>query len=382
MNILYVYADGENEFNCSKWNCIIPAKYVNKTNGNKANTIHINKWASNDEEALKLTKDSDIIVVERNYFGDILTAIQFWKVRNKTLIGIFDDAYLLMHPSNVSYDFWHNGIQPVLIKNKDGTEKTQMAKIIPHPATQFKWGIQLFKGIQVPSVMLAKDWYPYNNTYYIKNYLDLEKYENVGIMHPHSDKEILIGWHGSMSHYHSFVDSGLLDALRKIEKEYPNVKVLIGGDKRIFDELKIKNKIYQPFVSEEEFLSVINSLDIGLAPLSGEYDKRRSWIKPLEYMILKKPWIATDYITYSDLKPYGVLTENGYSNWVKALREVIDNIDDYKEKAQKEPYEFALKQSSEENVKKVILPFYEKMIEKEYPIMTREGTENNGDLSI
>jgi len=118
LNILYVYADGENEFNCSKWNCIIPAKYVNKTNGNKANTIHINKWAINDEEALKLTKDSDIIVVERNYFGDILTAIQFWKVRNKTLIGIFDDAYLLMHPSNVSYDFWHNGIQPVLIKIK------------------------------------------------------------------------------------------------------------------------------------------------------------------------------------------------------------------------------------------------------------------------
>lgn len=368
MNVLYVYADGEHEMNCSKWNCLIPAKYINKLEGHTANTIHINDWVKNDENSQKLSSEADIIVVERNYFGDTLTIIQYWKVRGKTIIGIFDDAYHIMHPMNPSYRFWNYG--EIRGRDREGNEK--VVNMNPTPIEQFKWGLKLLKGIQVPSVNLAKDWLTHTDTYFVHNFLDWDKYENIEPMYPHGDDEIIIGWHGSLSHYSSFVESGVLDALRKIGKKYPHVKVLLGGDKRNFDNLEVKNKVFQPYVPEDQFTSLIKSFDIGLAPLSGEYDKRRSWIKVLEYMALQVPWVATDYITYDELKPYGIVTENGYTNWVAALSNAIENIAELKEKAKKEPFEFAKSQSSEIGVRKVTLPLYQQLIDGDYPNILRE----------
>lgn len=368
MNILYVFADRESEMNCSKWNCLIPAKFINKLEGNKADAIHVSDWVNSTEEAQKLSKEADLIVVERNYFGDTLTAIQYWKVRGKSIMGIFDDAYHIMHPMNVSYRFWNYGE----MKGVDKEGKEQTAFMTPVPIEQFKWGLKMLKGIQVPSVNLAKDWLTHTDTYFVHNYLDMEKYKDVTPMYPHGDDEILIGWHGSLSHHNSFTESGVMDALRKISKKYPQVKVLIGGDKRVFDLLEVKNKVFQNFVPEEEFTSIIKSFDIGLAPLSGEYDKRRSWIKVLEYMALQIPWIATDYITYDELKEFGTVTENGYSAWASALANTIDNIADYKERAKGEPYEFVLKQSAEINVRKVTLPLYQRVIDSKYPDILRE----------
>jgi len=294
--------------------------------------------------------------------------IQYWKVRGKTIIGVFDDAYHIMHPMNPAYRFWNYGEMRGV--DKDGNEK--VLNMRPIPIEQFKWGLKMLKGIQVPSVNLAKDWLTHTDTYFVHNYLDWEKYENIEPMYPHSDGEILIGWHGSLSHYNSFVESGVLEALRKIGKKYPQVKVLIGGDKRNFDNLEVKNKVFQKFVPEEQFTSLIKSFDIGLAPLSGEYDRRRSWIKVLEYMALQVPWVATDYITYDELRDFGIVTENGYTNWVNALSNAIENIGELKEKAKKEPFEFAKLQTSERGVKNVILPLYEKLINSDYPNILRE----------
>lgn len=363
MNVLYVYADTPQEWNCSEWNCIIPAKAINKTGKHTANTMHINEFVKNTPEAQELCKKADIIVVERNYFGDTLTMIQFWKVRGKTVIAIFDDAYDIMHPQNVSYRFWNYG--EITFKDQEGKE--QVAKMLPLPLEQFKWGLRLMKGAQVPSVYLAQDWSKYTPTYYVHNYLDIDKYMNIEPLHPHPKEEIVIGWCGSMSHHSSFTDSGVLDALRKITKRYPQVKVLIGGDKRIYDLLETKNKFFQPYVPAEQWTPLLKSIDIGLAPLSGEYDKRRSWIKVMEYMALKIPWVASTYPTYDELHDYGTMTNNGYTNWERSLSSVIDNYSVHKEKAETLGYDFALEQSSDKNVEKVTLPLYEKLINSPYP---------------
>lgn len=363
MNILYVYADHAREWNCSQWNCITPAKAVNSIEGYSANTIYINEFKTGKPEVQELCAKADIIVVERNFFGDTLTMMQYWKVRNKTIIAIFDDAYDIMHPQNISYDFWKNG----RVKGKDKEGKPVVGQIVPLPIEQFKWGLRIVKAIQVPSVNLAKDWSKYGNTYYVHNFLDIDNYTNIEPLLKHPEDEILIGWHGSMSHYNSFTESGVLDALRKISKEYPQVKILLGGDKRVFDAFDSPNKIYQNYVPKEQFTSLIKSLDIGLAPLSGEFDKRRSWIKVLEYMALQIPWVATNYITYDELKDYGIMTENGYDNWVKALRDAIDNHIAYKERAKGAPYEFAMAQNSVNKMREVTLPLYEKLLKEPYP---------------
>lgn len=370
MNVLYVYADFPHELNCSKWNCFKNADAINKLEGHEAHLIHVAEWNKNTENSIKLSTEADIIVVERNYFQETLVAIQYWKMLGKTLVGVFDDAYHLLHPSNPAYRFWNYG--DVVGVTKEGERK--QIKIDPTPIKQFKWGVKLLKGIQIPSKILAEDWSLYTDTYYVPNYIDIDNYLNVEPMFPHPEDEIWIGWHGSLTHSHSFIESGAMDALRKIGKKYPNVKFYLGGDKKNFENLEAKNKIYQGYVDEDKFPSMLKSFDIGLAPLSGEYDKRRSRIKVLEYMALRIPWVATDYPTYAEFKGYGVMIENGYRNWVSALTDMIENISEYKEKAKGKAYEYALTQSYDINVPRVTLPLYQKLIDGEYPnILRGEG---------
>lgn len=346
-------------------NCIIPAKSINMAEGHSAETLFINEFVQNTEKAQKMCAEADIIMVERNYFGDTLTIMQFWKVRDKTVGCIFDDAYDIMHPQNPSYGFWTHGE----IKFKESPEATEekTGYIKPKPIEQFKWGLEIAKGVQVPSVNLAKDWSKYAPTYFVHNFLDLDKYMNVEPLYPKKEGEIVIGWCGSMSHYASFNDSGVAQGLRRAAKKYPQIKVIISGDKRLFDMLEVKNKVFQPFVPKEQWTPLLKYLDIGLCPLAGEYDKRRSWIKALEWMALKVPFIATKYPTYDELHDYGIMTENGYKNWEDAISKMIEEYPKYKEISETTGFEFAKSQSSYERVKDVTLPLYEKLIAAPYP---------------
>ena len=363
MNSLYVYADSPREWNCSRWNCVIPSFSLNKLEGHNSETLYIQEFATNSEKAQEACAKADIIIVERNFFGDTLTLMQYWKVRNKTVLAIFDDAYDRMHPMNVSHGFWTNGE----VKGKNEAGEPVIGYMQPPPIEQFKWAMRIAKAIQVPSVNLAKDWSKYGKTYHVHNFLDVPLYMNINPLIPKNKGEIVVGWCGSMSHFASFNDSGVLGALKKIGKKYPNVKVLIGGDKRVFDMVDVKNKIFQSYVPEEQWTALLKSIDIGLAPLAGEYDKRRSWIKALEYMALKIPWIATDYITYSELREFGLMTKNGVGNWTNAISEMVENYGQYETLAETVAYDFAMEQDSEKKVQTVTLPLYEKLLNEPYP---------------
>lgn len=364
MNVLYVYADTPHEWNCSLHNCVIPADAINRTGDHHASYFHINQWTQNSEEIQRICSASDIIIVERNFFGDVLTMMQYWKVRGKTIIAIFDDAYQLMHPENISYRFWTFG--EMTVQDENGVKKT--INMNPPPLEQFKWGLRIAKATQVVSKALAEDWSPYSNTFVVNNFLPIERYMNVEPLFPHDEKNIVIGWCGSMSHVSSFTDSGVLPALRKICKRYPNVSILFTGDQRNYDNLDVpaSQKKYQNFVPAEQWESLVKSLDIGLAPLSGEYDKRRSWIKCLEYMALKVPFIASNYPTYDQLKDYGVFVKNDQWEWEKKLCGMIENYSQHKERAETEGYQFALKQSSDNNIRNT-LAIYQKLIDSPYP---------------
>jgi glycosyltransferase involved in cell wall biosynthesis len=189
---------------------------------------------------------------------------------------------------------------------------------------------------------------------------------NVEPLFPHEN--IVIGWCGSMSHYSSFTDSGIFPALQKICKRYPNVSILFGGDQRNYDNLNVpaNQKKFQQFVPPDQWEKLVKSLDIGLAPLSGEYDKRRSWIKCLEYMALQVPFVASDYPTYSQLKDYGVFVKNDQWEWERKLTDMIENYLTYKQKAIEEAYPFALLQSSDNNIRNT-LAIYQKLIDSQYP---------------
>jgi len=353
--VAFVYADTFKEYNCSKHNCVIRANAINRLPNHEAYLIHITEFAKNSPETITICDKADIIVIERNLFEDALTILMFWKVRRKPIVAIFDDAYDKMLPTNVTYEFWTNG----KITGINDKGETVDGEMLPKPLTQLKWGLRNCKALIVPSVRLAEDWSKYTQTYHIPNNLEIKKYENVEPLFPHNG--IYIGWAGSLSHLASFVDSGLNIALSRVLQKHDNVKLLIGGDKRVFDAIDLPEdkKVFTNFVPEANWFKLLKSMDVGLAPLGDTYDERRSWIKALEYMILKIPFVASDIITYDALKPYGVFVKNSEEDWETELDKMVNNLSKYKKIASGAPYEFAKAQDIDANIEKILKVFQE-----------------------
>jgi glycosyltransferase involved in cell wall biosynthesis len=362
LRILYIFSDLPHEYNCSGWNCIDPTNAINKTGVHQAKYIHINDFVRNDQEIQKLCSEADIIMVERNLFQDTLTIMMFWKVRGKAIGTLFDDGYTRMEKLNPAYPFWEFG--QIQYKNEKGEEC--IGNIVPPPKIQLTWGVAMSKGLQTVSQALCDDWKDYTDTFLIHNHLVIDRYKNVTKpLYPHDG--IWIGWTGSLSHRTSFLNSGLLRAYRKIVNKYPQVKILITGDKKNYDELDIpeSKKIFSAYVPAEQYQALVKSLDICTIPLAGRYDECRSQIKPLECMALKIPFIATNYPNYNHLKEYGNFTENGWQNWFNAMSDAIENLDKYREKAIEVAYPFALTQDIDLHVQERI-DLYQHLIDKPY----------------
>lgn len=350
MNIVYVYADSPKEWNCSEWRCAVPARGINRTKRHSAVLLDLNEFSANSQEANELCLSADVIVIQRNLIGPVLSVIQHWKARDKVIVVDIDDAYNLMPSSNPNYPYWSKGIKSK--RQPDGT--TIRVQIDPPPITQFKWGLRLVHAATVPSLRLGDDWREYTDVYHLPNYIDLDKYHNVKL-EPHEG--INIGWGGSKSHLLSFKNSGVLAALQRVCKLRPEVKVMIaGGDRRVYDLLALPEdqKILLPWVPYSQWAQVLSKFDIGLAPLHGPYDERRSWIKVLEYMVMKIPWVGSESPAYYELGDYGWLVKHNPIVWEHVLLDIIDNLTEYKLEASRVPYLFGISQSIDENVEKII----------------------------
>ena len=354
MKIVYVYTDSPEDWNSSEWRCAVPARAINRTKRHSAVLLNLNEFSANSQESNEACSSADIIVIQSNLIGPVLSAIQHWKARDKVLIADFDDAYNLMLSTNPNYPYWSKGIKSK--RQPNGT--TIRGQIDPPPVTQFKWGLKLVHAATVPSLRLADDWREYTDVYHLPNYIDLEKYQNVKLEH---HMGINIGWGGNISHLPSFKKSGVLEALVRVCKARPEVKVMIaGGDRRLYDLLTLPRdqKVLLPWVPYSQWAQVLSKFDIGLAPLYGPYDDRRSWIKILEYMVMKIPWVASESPAYCELGDYGWLIRHNSKAWECVLLDIIDNLIEYKLEASRVPYLFGISQSIDENVEKLISTYY------------------------
>jgi glycosyltransferase involved in cell wall biosynthesis len=347
MHILYVFADNPQEWNCSEWRCAVPARAINRSGRHSAGMLSLAEFGEQTAAAHAACLPADVIVVQRNLIGGVLPAIQHWKARGKTIVADFDDAYNWMEPTNPAYRYWVLG-QRVLDDGK------KVIQIDPPPLTQFKWGLRLVHGATVPSLRLAGDWQEYVSVHYLPNFIDLSRYQNVT---PTPHEGVVIGWGGSLSHLESFRQSSIGEALLKVCRARPQVKVMIAGDDhRIRKSLPLppEQLVTQPWMPYEQWSNVLSKFDIGIAPLHGPYDERRSWIKVMEYMVMKIPWIASDGPAYHELRPFGRLAKNNAEAWRQALLEVVDHLDEAKSRAAGQPYLFGLAQSVDENVERII----------------------------
>ncbi|HHH81889.1 MAG TPA: glycosyltransferase [Chloroflexi bacterium] len=349
MNVVYVYADTKEEWNCSEWRCSIPVRAIRRTKRHDAALISILDFVNPKGRTEALLEAADVIVVQRNLFGPVLQAIRYWKTRNKLVIADFDDAYHLIPSTAKNYSFWRQGL--VWEQHQGGAGKWR--KIEPHPLKQFEFGLRMVHGATAPSKLLCEDFSAVANMHYLPNYIDLEHYSSV---HPAAHEGIYIGWGGSLSHVQSFHEDGVARALRALCKERPNVRIVIQGDKRVYDKLPIpkRQKILRPWVPFHRWPQALADFDIGIAPLHGAYDQRRSWIKVLEYMVMKIPWVASNGAPYRELGRYGWLVDNDSNAWLRILLDMVDHLEAYKQEAAGAPYVFGISQSVDANVESIL----------------------------
>ena len=327
MKILYLFADQQSEWNASEWRCAIPYRAINKSSGHEAKMLDVGSWIVGTPEAKEKSWWADVIVVQRLFLGQALVAMEFWKARDKIIIGDVDDAYDLMPRHVPTYRFWQEGLSRVTINGKEMLKKMEFT-----PVEQLIWGAKLCHAVATPSKILTRDWSKYigDKAIYVPNYTELNHYLLRHRPMPNPNLTI-IGWGGSLSHYDSFKHSGVVPALIKLLNKKPNVVLCLAGGVRQISTLFIRDVnpdqiLVKEWVPYAQWPSILADFQIGLIPLYGPYDQRRSPIRPLEYAAMGIPWIGSKSKVYDEFESLGTQVDNTEDAWYKAILEMVEDL--------------------------------------------------------
>ena len=307
MRVLWAFADVQERLNSSKWRIIIPSEALKRA-GHRVELINMPQLDAGTHHFRP--QDFDIVVAERELFRNPERILK-WQ-EHVPILASFDDAYHLIPASVITSRVWKQG----KVKDDEGERPI---------ITQFKKLLRQLDGYITPSELLTSDYLTINpHGYTIPNYPDLN-WDCWKAPRREPDGQIKLVWGGSLTHYNSWRYSGIVSALNRIFDEYDNVSLtLVTQDLRIpaLFAGQPPNKVrYHKGVEFEEWPRLLAQFDIGLAPLHGEYDRRRSWIKVLEYCLVGLMPIVSGYEPY--LKTRGVTVAKP-KNWWKAIKIAID----------------------------------------------------------
>jgi hypothetical protein len=285
-----------------------------------AKLIHVSGFLDYLNPAIQdLLMPRDLIVLQRNIISpDVVDIIRYFQGLGKPVCADLDDMYQALPWSNPAHPFW--------IQNT--------AKLDPPPLVALEKGLKQSNGLIAPNRQLLSDWSYIVKGFYLPNYARREWWTDLPSRADSKaavklSNRIVIGWGGSVSHYDSWWGSGIREAAQLICRKYPEVLWMIcGNDPRIYEQLPVPFDQRRQFagVPPQDWPKVVKTFDIGVAPLHGFYDQRRSWIKGLEYGLAGTPWIGASGEPYRDLADVGTLIDPGVDSWYYALDRMIGNL--------------------------------------------------------
>ena len=303
MKVLFLQADLDEAMppTSSDWLCSVPTTGLERQEGIEARVrgaqqIHLDHaivdWA-------------DVVVLERNTYAVSELMIEAWKQRGKRVLLRFDDAYGIMPEHSPTYDAWHT----LGIRGKVGWDR-------------FLETLPLFDGYSTPSSILTQDFTQHNSRgCWIPNRPDLMNFPLPAPLQ--IPKRFSVAWGGSMPHKQSWVGSqaaqGINEALLASPDRY---RLLLLCERPWFRRFFTVPYVTYPWVPIDQYRERLKAVaHIGLAPLSGPYDERRSWIKVLVYALLGIPWLASEAAPYFDCKG-GILVQDHKEEWRLALESI------------------------------------------------------------
>lgn len=320
--VTFVHADGATDWNSAEWRSAIPARAFNRTKRHKAHLLSIGDFTHHLPVTEYHVEDSEVIILQRGAMPPTWPVIEYWQQRGKKILADIDDGYPQIGPEHPSFNFWHRGITA----GPDGQPQA-----LPRPAIlDMAEGIRRVNGLVAPNRLILDDWRKQTGVKgaFVPNYPDLRIYKAERTRSTREDGTLWVAWGGSAGHLKSFTDSGILYALARVISARPHVRLIyVGSDPRVMDALPIRDGQKQHFHWRKysEWPRLLANFDIGLVPAAGDFDARRSWIKPLEYSLMGVPWIASKSPAYDELTDYGVFVDNTPDAWATALVETIDN---------------------------------------------------------
>lgn len=322
-----VYADSVQEMNCSVWRVFTPA-YGLRRIGIQTDEMWIADWSRShtDRDARLRVEDADAVFLQRNAFESALDALKYWRERDKPVWIDLDDAYQLLPETNNAKRFWHdNG--PRFKRN---------------PLEQLREGLTIATGLTSPNKVILDDWQSPRKLW-LPNYVRGEWYAKCKPV-PHEG--VIIGWGASMSHLDSYRYSGIAAALSDLCRRRRDVRVIVcSNDRGPYEMLDCPptQKMYQTGVPYTEWPAFVGRFDLGVAPLYGEYDRRRSWLKVAEYSSAGVPCLVSDSDPYREVADWTLgLVADGAGAWTTALDSALSQLAQAQEVAQRRRYEAAL----------------------------------------
>jgi len=323
MKILFIYSDNVTEWNCSEHRISIPFRAMRRL-GVPCEAVQLQEWEPINPRVDGVTNSADLLIIQRNLFGATLQKIAYYKTMGKAVVVDFDDAYhhMGLDTGSPSSEFWANGF---VGKTVEGYKQI----LDPLPLKQIAWGAKLAGAVSSPSQILCDDWRLLLGvkTYLLPNYIEPWIYQYHDVYR--DPGQIFLGGGGSMSHMKSWEKSGAVEAVIKLMREDKRIHLVIAGDERVAKMFRhappsrIHRKGWLPYALYSRSLSYV---DVGLLPLAGDYDLRRSNIKPVEYSCMGIPWVGSDYPSNHLEFGSGILVENTIDEWYTAIKAVVNNL--------------------------------------------------------
>jgi len=306
MKIAWFYADRDGaEWNSSRWRVLWPHRAMQRA-GIESRIASLPQECTH-QVPHPLMSWADVVVIERiNVYPQLhplMRQVQNhveWALSNRRTFFTIDDAYRLMPESSPSKVVWDKGA-----------------------LSTFTDYARSSSGVLCPSLKLSRDGLCGGRGIYIPNYPDLR---DVPPAPQQAPEQTVIGWGATQQHTQSL--KPVVGALHNVLQRRKDVCVWMITSPAIFANAKLpshRSRLLhwrRPYRHYMEFIG--KHFTVGLAPLHGGYDQRRSWIKPLEYALMGIPWVGSRTIEYAKVRGGFIVGNRGDLDWESAILEALD----------------------------------------------------------
>lgn len=298
---LFISSDNpaRGEVNTSLFRIAIPGTYLSRAGHDirLQNVPPISHEMYGEVDQVDLEDVPEVVLVERTITPERVKMLRL--AGAKRLVATFDDNYAMLPEDSPAKPWWRKHLAGWL------EALGQVDLVI------------------VPSQQLVQDFGKYCRAIQlVPNYHDPELW---AVERPASDHKV-IGWGGSMEHQQSWQRSGIIPALKKALERHLDWQLHVHG-LAAGQLLRMAGVpfVQVPWCNLGYWAAYVRGFDIGLAPLHGEYDARRSNLKVLEYGLAGVPYLASRAAPYLEpMNPGGLLIDRP-SLWADALERLMDD---------------------------------------------------------